>query len=66
MKLGKRREGIRDTSFMAKPAREIQNPSLTCIDVDIYSSFSKLCDFVTHITQTQIFTFKGHFSLKEC
>lgn len=66
MKQGKKREGIQDTSFMAKPAREMKNPSLTYIDVDIYSRFSKLCDFVTHITQTQIFTFKGHFSLMEC
>lgn len=66
MKLGKKREGIHDTSFMAKPAREIKNSSLTYIDADIYSRFSKLCDFLTHITHIQIFTLNGHFSLKEC
>lgn len=57
MKLGKKREGIQDTSFMAKPAREIKNPGLAYIDVDIYSRLLKLCHFLnTYHSDTNIYS----------
>lgn len=42
---------------MAKPARETEKPSHTYIDSDIHSRFSKLYEFLSQITHTQIFTF---------